>query len=79
MNKLRVHIIRMDKEQKYCPYARPANTGIASIRVHRMCARGKWQEEMNHAGSKQSKKSSQYILQLKHGLTCTSQLCLNMN
>ena len=31
MNKLRVHIIRMDKQQKYRPDTRPADTGITSI------------------------------------------------
>lgn len=79
MNKLRVPIIRIDKQHKYGPDTRPADTGITSIRVQRMCVGGKWQEEMNYVGSKQSEKSRQYILQLKHGLTCTSQLCLNMD
>ena len=31
MNKLRVPIIRMDKQQKYRPDTRPADTGITSI------------------------------------------------
>lgn len=79
MNKLCVPIIRMDKQHKYRPDTRPADTGITSIRVQRMCAWGKWQEEMNYVGSKQSEKSRQYIPRLKHGLTCTSQLCLNMD
>ena len=46
MNKLCVPIIRMDKQHKYRPDTRPADMGITSIRVQRMCAWGKWQEEI---------------------------------